>query len=142
MQTEPAQPWYRGLTRYQWIVLLVAWMGWVFDIADSAIFGLAKISMLTEILGADVYAKVGKDIEANIQMWFLIGLSIGGLVFGVLADKWGRTRTLILTVLMYSILTAATSMVHTVEQLTLLRFLTALGIGGELGAGRDVGAAH
>jgi MFS family permease len=128
-------PWYRGLTRYQWVVLTVAWLGWVFDIADSAIFALAKISMLTEILGKEEYTRIGKGIEAQIQMLFLIGWSIGGLVFGILADKWGRTRVLVLTVLMYSALTALTALCHTVQQVEILRFLTALGIGGEWAAG-------
>lgn len=128
-------PWWRGLTRYQWIVLTVAWLGWVFDIADSAVFALSKISMLTEILGPAKYARVGKDVEAQIQMIFLIGWAIGGLIFGILADKWGRTRTLILTVLIYSALTAVTALAQTVPQIMILRFLTALGIGGEWAAG-------
>ena len=134
MQAE-AGPWYRGLTRYQWIVLVVAWLGWVFDIADSAIFALAKTPMLTEIVGSDTYARIGKDIEASIQTWFLLGWSIGGLIFGILADKWGRTRVLVITVLMYSAFTALTALSHSVEQVLVLRFLTALGVGGEWAAG-------
>jgi MFS family permease len=133
--SDAAGPWYRGLSRYQWLVLTVAWLGWVFDIADSAIFALAKITMLTEIMGAAAYAASGKAIEAQIQMLFLIGWSIGGLVFGVLADKWGRTRVLVITVLMYSALTALTALSKTVLQVEILRFLTALGIGGEWAAG-------
>lgn len=113
----------------------MAWLGWVFDIADSAIFALAKIPMLTEILGKDEYARIGKDIEANIQTLFLIGWSVGGLIFGILADKYGRTKTLIFTILMYSVLTALTALCHSVEQITWLRFFTAIGIGGEWAAG-------
>ena len=130
-----ADPWYRGLTRYQWLVLTVAWLGWVFDIADSAIFALVKGPMIKEFIGATQYEAIGKNIEANIQTLFLIGWSIGGLIFGILADRWGRTKTLILTVLIYSAMTALTSLCHSVEQVTILRFLSALGIGGEWAAG-------
>ncbi|MES1228214.1 MAG: MFS transporter, partial [Armatimonadota bacterium] len=126
-----ADPWYRGLTRYQWLVLTIAWLGWVFDIADSAIFALVKGPMLTEMIGKAQYDLVGKNIEAHIQTLFLLGWSIGGLIFGILADRWGRTKVLILTVLIYSAMTALTATCHTVDQVTLLRFLSALGIGGE-----------
>ncbi len=130
-----ADPWYRGLTRYQWLVLTIAWLGWVFDIADSAIFALVKGPMLTEMIGKAQYDLVGKNIEAHIQTLFLLGWSIGGLIFGILADRWGRTKVLILTVLIYSAMTALTATCHTVDQVTLLRFLSALGIGGEWAAG-------
>jgi len=134
MQTD-AGPWYRGITRYQWLVLVIAWLGWVFDIADSAIFALVKGPMLTEMIGKVQYDRIGKDIEANIQTLFLIGWSIGGLIFGILADRWGRTKVLILTILIYSAFTALTAGCHSVEQVTWLRFLAALGIGGEWAAG-------
>jgi len=134
MQTA-AEPWYRGLTRYQWLVLTVAWLGWVFDIADSAVFNLTKIPALTEMIGAAQYKLHGPAIEGRIQLVFLLGWSIGGLIFGILADRWGRTKTLILTVLIYSVLTALTALAHSVEVLTWMRFFTALGIGGEWAAG-------
>ncbi len=134
MQTA-AEPWYRGLTRYQWLVLTVAWLGWVFDIADSAVFNLTKIPALTEMIGAAQYKIQGPAIEGRIQLLFLLGWSIGGLIFGILADRWGRTRTLVVTVLIYSLLTALTALAHSVEVLTWMRFFTALGIGGEWAAG-------
>src|SRR6476659_8223867 len=117
MQTAAA-PWYRGLTRYQWLVLTVAWLGWVFDIADSAVFNLTKIPALTEMVDAKQYKIQGPAIEGRIQLLFLLGWSIGGLIFGILADKWGRTKTLIVTVLIYSFLTALTALAHSVEVLT------------------------
>jgi len=130
-----AEPWYRGLTRYQWIVLAVAWLGWVFDIMDTFIFGIAKGPMITDMIGKLEYARIGTGIEAGIQTWFLLGWSLGGLLFGILADRWGRTRTLVLTVLIYRPLTGLTSLCHSVQQLYFLRFFTGLGIGGEWAAG-------
>ena len=130
-----AGPWYKGLSRYQWMVLLVAWLGWVFDIADSAVFNLTKISALEEMIGKAQYKLMGPAIEGRIQLLFLLGWSVGGLLFGILADRWGRTRTLVVTILMYSVLTALTGLVHSVEALTFMRFITAIGIGGEWAAG-------
>lgn len=128
--------WLRGLTKRQWLILLVAWLGWVFDIMDTALFNFAKAPMMTEMLGGEAaYKASGAALEGRIQMFFLIGWAIGGLAFGMLADKWGRSRTLILTILIYSALTGLTALAQTPDQVLILRFLTALGIGGEWAAG-------
>ncbi|GIK33059.1 MAG: MFS transporter [Armatimonadetes bacterium] len=131
----PRVPIFRQLSGYQWLVLGVAWLGWVFDIADTALFTFAKVPMLTEMLGPEKYAQVGAAIEGQIQMTFLVGWAIGGLVFGIAADKYGRTRVLILTILLYCLFTGLTALCQTWEQVTVVRFLTGLGIGGEWAAG-------
>ena len=127
--------WYRRLNRTQWLILLVAWLGWVFDIMDTALFNFAKVPMMTEMLGRAQYKLIGPRVEGQIQTFFLIGWAIGGLIFGILADRWGRTRTLIVTILMYCALTGLTAFCRTPEQVMVARFLTALGIGGEWAAG-------
>jgi len=127
--------WYRRLNRTQWLILLVAWLGWVFDIMDTALFNFAKVPMMTEMLGKAQYKLIGARVEGQIQTVFLIGWALGGLVFGILADRWGRTRTLILTILMYCALTGLTAFCRTPDQVMVARFLTALGIGGEWAAG-------
>ncbi|AIE84286.1 MFS transporter [Fimbriimonas ginsengisoli] len=128
--------WTEGLTRRQWAVLAIAWLGWVFDIMDTALFNFAKGPMLTELLGGPAaYKAHGPLVEGWIQGLFLLGWSIGGLVFGVLADTWGRTRVLVLTVLLYCAFTGFTALCRTPEQVAIVRFLTALGIGGEWAAG-------
>ena len=131
----PSSPWYRRLNRLQWTILFIAWLGWVFDIMDTALFNFAKVPMMTEMLGSVRYKVEGPRIEGLIQTWFLVGWAIGGLVFGLLADRWGRTRTLMVTILMYCTLTGLTAFCHTPEQVIVARFLTALGIGGEWAAG-------
>ena len=133
------KPWYRTLTRAQWLVLGAAWFGWVFDIMDSSLFAFAKVPMMTEMLGgAERYKLIGPAVEGRIQMWFLFGWAIGGFVFGRIADRFGRTTTLIWTVLLYSALTGLTALCHTPEQVLVMRFLTALGIGGEWAAGASL----
>lgn len=127
--------WLRGMSRYQATVLVLAWLGWVFDVMDAALFNFAKGSMLTDMLGKDVNPAVKSAIDGRIQSWFLFGWALGGLFFGLMADRWGRTRTLIVTILLYSLFTAGTAFCRTPEQVMLARFLTALGIGGEWAAG-------
>lgn len=131
----PQLPWYRSLSRYQWTILLVAWLGWVFDVFDTAIFNLTKGDMLKEMMGAEAYAQHGARYEGNIQGFFFAGWAIGGLVFGILADRWGRTRTLTLTILVYSLFTGLTIFCQEPWHVGVARFITALGIGGEWAAG-------
>ncbi len=136
MDSNPEKAWYRTLSRTQWAILAIAWCGWVFDIMDTALFNFAKGPMLTEMLGGPAAYKLnGPAIEGRIQTFFLIGWAVGGLFFGLLADRWGRTRTLVVTVLMYCSLTGLTALCRTPDQVLVARFLTALGIGGEWAAG-------
>ncbi|HEY3783384.1 MAG TPA: MFS transporter [Fimbriimonadaceae bacterium] len=114
-------------------MLLIAWLGWVFDIMDTALFNFAKGPMLQELFHGD--AKQKAFIESAFLVLLLIGWSFGGLLFGILADKWGRVRTLTVTVLIYCIFTGATALCHTWQEVAVIRFITALGIGGEWAAG-------
>lgn len=129
------QPWFTGLTKAQWLILLVAWLGWLFDIADTALFNFAKVPMLTEMLGKEQYAAIGTTIDGRLQSVFLVGWAVGGLIFGILADRWGRTRTLVLTIFFYCVFTGLTALCRDPNQVAVARFLAALGIGGEWAAG-------
>jgi len=134
-ESEPLTVTRPHFSKVQRIVLIVAWLGWVFDVMDTALFNFAKVPMIREMVGAVQYKAIGPQIEGKIQTWFLIGWALGGLIFGLLADRWGRTRTLIVTILMYCLLTGATALCRTPEQVMVARFFTALGIGGEWAAG-------
>jgi MFS family permease len=123
------------LTGYQWTILIVAWLGWVFDVFDSAIFNFTKTPMLKQMIGETAYADHGTNLEGWIQGVFLAGWALGGLLFGMLADRWGRTRTLTVTILIYSLFTGLTAFCQEPWQVGALRFITALGIGGEWAAG-------
>jgi MFS family permease len=131
--------WCRGVTPYQWLVLFVAWLGWVFDSMDSTIYALVLQPALHELL----HSPGGGPVTADVIGWyggiifsiFLIGWAIGGVLFGVLADYFGRTKTLVFTILIYAVFTGLAALSHTWWQLALFRFLTALGIGGEWAAG-------
>ena len=123
------------ISRYQILVLVVAWLGWVFDSMDATIYNLVLTPALRELLGA-------RGTPENIGWYggiilgiFLLGWAAGGVVFGVLADYIGRARTLVFTILIYAAFTALAGFAHTWWQLAIYRFLTALGIGGEWAAG-------
>jgi MFS family permease len=131
--------WYHGVTRYQWLVLFVAWLGWVFDSMDSTIYALVLHPALHELLRGQAGGTVSQEAigwyGGIIFSIFLIGWALGGVLFGVLADRFGRTRTLIFTILIYAIFTGLAAFSADWWHLAIYRFLTALGIGGEWAAG-------
>jgi MFS family permease len=126
---------FAGLNKYQRFVLIIAWLGWVFDVMEASLFALTKQPMLKEMLGEEGYKRVGTAWESYGHNGMLLGWAAGGFLFGIVADKWGRSKTLILTVGMYCVFTALTSFCHTPSQVVGARFLTGLGIGGEWAAG-------
>lgn len=133
--------WWNGVTPYQWLVLFVAWLGWVFDAMDATIYAIVLHPALHELLQASGTSPTPEQIGWHggiIFSVFLIGWSIGGITFGVLADRFGRTKILIITILMYTIFTGAAALAQNWWHLALYRFLTALGIGGEWAAGAAI----
>ena len=131
--------WFSGVTRYQWLVLFVAWLGWVFDSMDATIYALVLHPALHELLrGAG-----GGEVDPEKIGWyggiifsvFLIGWAVGGILFGLVADYFGRTKTLVFTILIYAVFTGMAALSATWWHLAIYRFLTALGIGGEWAAG-------
>jgi MFS family permease len=131
---EPAGPWYAGITRGQWLVLAIASAGWVFDVYEGQLFTVFKTPMLRELIpgGSSPSAAATADWHGNAAFAvFLVGGAVGGLGFGVLSDRLGRVRVMALTILVYSVFSALTFFAKTVGQVLALRFLVALGTGGE-----------
>lgn len=130
-----------GVARLQWTstertILLVAWLGWTFDVMDAALFNFAKVPLVKELLGGpEAYAAHGAKVEAGLLMALMLGWSLGGVFFGWLADRWGRVRVMTLTILLYSLFTGLTALCTSLPQLHALRFLAGFGIGGEWAAG-------
>lgn len=134
-----ATSWRHGVTRYQWLVLFVAWLGWVFDSMDSTIYALVLHPALHDLLQTQTGGAVSQEAigwyGGIIFSIFLVGWAIGGVLFGVLADRFGRTKTLIFTILIYAVFTGLAALSKDWWHLAIYRFLTALGIGGEWAAG-------
>lgn len=132
--------WYRDITPYQWLVLFVAWLGWVFDAMDATIYAIVLHPALHDLLGQSGAATT-EDIGwygGLIFSIFLVGWAIGGISFGVVADRIGRTKTLIATILIYAVFTGLAALSQEWWHLALYRFVTALGIGGEWAAGAAI----
>lgn len=128
-------PWWEGITRYQWLVLLMTSLGLMFDLMDATLLQLAMSPALRELLGGRVSTQAVGWYGGVITTVFLIGWSLGGTLFGVYADYYGRKNALIVTILLYSLFTGLAFFSHTWWDFAIYRFITALGIGGEWGAG-------
>jgi MFS family permease len=128
-----------GLTRYQWLVLFAAWLGWGFDVFDGLLFNYVAPICVPNLLGL----KPGDpSMRAHTLFWtglltsvLLFGWALGGILFGKITDRLGRTRTLLLTMLTYALATAACAFAPNLLVLGVFRFIASLGIGGEWAAG-------
>jgi MFS family permease len=129
-----ASPW-RQLTSYQYLVLVVAWLGWIFDSMDATIYTLVMTPALQELLGSRATVENIGWYGGIIFAVFVIGWAVGGVLFGTVADYVGRARVLVITILIYAIFTGMAGMARSWQELAIYRFLTALGIGGEWAAG-------
>jgi MFS family permease len=124
-------PWYRGITRWQWLVLLLASAGWVFDVYEGQIFNITRAQLLEEILPAGSDQGAIRYYGELLLGVFLAGGALGGILFGSLADRWGRRPTLVATILTYSLFSGLTFFATELWQVAVLRFLVAVGVGGE-----------
>src|SRR5579871_1097045 len=114
------------------LAVIVGALGYFVDIYDLLLFSIIRVPSLKSFgLDNDAIAKEGLRI-LNIQM---IGLLIGGIIWGVLGDKKGRLKVLFASIILYSLGNIANGFVHSVDQYALVRFITGLGLAGELGAG-------
>src|SRR5688500_1863531 len=111
MPQPPEQCWYEGITRYQWLVLVIASLGWVFDVFEGQIFVASMNEAMPSLMErspdeSDNAFNGRKRFYDNIALGaFLAGGAIGGIAFGMLSDRIGRKRTMTLTILFYSLFT-------------------------------------
>ncbi|HEY4208853.1 MAG TPA: MFS transporter [Puia sp.] len=114
------------------LAVIVGALGYFVDVYDLLLFSIIRVPSLKSIgLTADDIAKRGADILST-QM---IGLLLGGILWGVLGDKLGRLRVLFASIILYSLGSIANGFVHTAGQYEWMRFITGVGLAGELGAG-------
>jgi MFS transporter, putative metabolite:H+ symporter len=115
-----------------WRLVIVAALGYFVDIYDLLLFGIVRITSLTELgLQGDALLQAGVWL-LDAQM---IGLLIGGFLWGVLADKFGRLQVLFGSILLYSLANLANAFVDTTAVYAACRFVAGIGLAGELGAG-------
>jgi len=125
------KPWYDGITRYQWLVLTIACLGWIFDVFEGQIFVASMRDAMPDLLGV----KPDDPLVGGWNNWafasFLLGGAFGGIIFGMLSDRIGRTKTMMLTILFYSAFTCVTAFAQYPWHMVVLRFFVAMGVGGE-----------
>ena len=128
-------PWYKLLNRYHWFVLVVAALGWLFDTMDQQLFNLARTPAITDLLGSGATKTEIDKFGAYATSIFIAGWATGGLVFGILGDRIGRAKVMLITILMYSLFTGLSALSQNVYDFAFYRFLTGLGVGGEFAVG-------
>lgn len=112
--------------------VLVAAAGYFVDIYDLTLFSIVRVTSLRS-LGLEGDALLEKGVLLiNAQM---IGMLVGGVLWGILGDRRGRLSVLFGSILTYSLANIANGFAQTIEQYTLLRFIAGVGLAGELGAG-------
>lgn len=124
---------------YQWTVLFAAWLGWGFDVFDGLLFNFVAPNCVPTLLGLTIGSPEAKAATMHwtglLTAILLVGWAVGGIVFGAITDRLGRTRTLLLTMALYSLGTASCAFAPNIYVLVLCRIVASLGIGGEWAAG-------
>ena len=116
---------FEGVKPYHWLVVIIASCGWLFDCMDQRIFVLTREPALLELLSDDPGAlqqaqeylgnpelrvdtmegamrAVAKEYYGWATFWMIIGWATGGIIFGMMSDKLGRVKTMVITLLIYS----------------------------------------
>jgi MFS family permease len=118
----------------QYMALAAAFLGWMFDGLEMGLFPLVAGPALQELLGDSAAKNTGLWM-GWITAGFLVGAACGGLLFGWLGDRVGRVRAMIWSVLTYAIFSGLCGFAEAPWQIAVLRFIAALGMGGEWSLG-------
>lgn len=114
------------------LAVVVAALGYFVDIYDLLLFGIIRLPSLTSLGLSPEQAKItGEDILT----WQMLGLLIGGIIWGVMGDKKGRLSVLFGSIILYSLANIVNGFVQDATQYAIVRFIAGIGLAGELGAG-------
>lgn len=139
----PAEPILAlDLTARQWKVLFAAWLGWGFDIFDALLFNYVAANCIASLLHLPLGSPEAKSAAlfwtGVASSVLLLGSAAGGILFGRISDRVGRSRTMIGTMVLYALGTALCALAPNLWVLLLCRLIAALGIGGEWAAGASM----
>jgi len=118
--------------RNVWIIVLVASLGYFVDIYDLIIFSIVRVKSFEEIGVSPQDMRAEGEFVLNMQMG---GLLIGGVIWGIIGDKFGRLKVLFGSILLYSLANIYNGFVQDVMTYGIIRFVAGIGLAGELGAG-------
>jgi MFS family permease len=127
-QQQADVPWYQSITGEQWRTLLAAKFGWMLDAMDFMLYAVA----LGQIRA---FFNVDDATAGRVATLTLVTSGLGGLAFGYVADRFGRTRALRWTILIFSVASLGAATSQSFLQLALWRALLGIGMGGEWAAG-------
>jgi MFS family permease len=116
--------WLRQATPHERKTLLAGSLGWLLDAFDVMLYAMVLAHLLAHF-------DMGKGTAGLLQSLTLLASAAGGVLFGFLADRVGRTRALMASILVYSLASGACGLARSVFELGLFRFLLGLGMGGE-----------
>lgn len=119
-------------TKNAWILVLVASLGYFVDIYDLIIFSIVRIQSFQDIGVPEALMRSEGEFVLNMQMG---GLLLGGLIWGIIGDKYGRLKVLFGSILLYSLANIYNGFVQDVWTYGIIRFIAGIGLAGELGAG-------
>ncbi len=119
-------------TKNAWLLVIVAALGYFVDIYDLVIFSIVRVQSFHDIGIPESDMRVDGEYVLNMQMG---GLLIGGVLWGILGDRFGRIKVLFGSILMYSLANIANGFVNDIHLYAIIRFVAGIGLAGELGAG-------
>ena len=122
-----ARFWPTKTTRAERSSLIAGALGWMLDAMDVMLYSLVLAYLIREF-------SMNTRTAGLLNSLTLVASAVGGFIFGVVADRIGRTRSLMASILLYSLSSAACGLVHSIPQLAIFRFLLGLGMGGEWSA--------
>jgi MFS family permease len=132
VQTPAAPP--SRMSRYLWLVLASAFLAWMFDSIALNVFNLILTPSMSDLLHtqarSEIAATGGLIVAIKLVAW-----GVGGTLFGVLTDRYGRARIMLVTIVIYAVFTGLSALAQNWEQLAICQGLAGLGIGGEWSAG-------
>lgn len=138
----PARCRVLDMNGYQWTVLFAAWLGWGFDVFDGLLYNYVAPNCVPALLHLSPGSTTARHAilfwNGALTSVLLLGWAAGGILFGRIADIIGRTRTLLVTMLLFAAGTAACAAAPSIWVLALCRVVSSLGIGGEWAAGASM----
>jgi MFS family permease len=130
--------WYREMKSYHWIVFLVCSLGWAFDCMDQHLFTVVRANAVSDLMHISSASKEAASTAASATFIMIIGWATGGIIFGILGDKFGRARIMIFTILIYSLLTGLSAFSWNLFIFMFIRFFAGIGIGGQFAVGASL----
>jgi MFS family permease len=122
------------ITLYHWLVVILASCGWLFDCMGQRIFVLSREPALRELLGSSASDGQVKYWGGIATLLMMVGWATGGILFGMMSDRFGRVKAMVSTLLAYTVFSGMSGFARTGVEFLIFRFLFGVGVGGMFGA--------